>query len=52
MYVCDICDEKSCKDCYFGNPCLNCLDYDRTKDTCKSNGGCALTEMEKKNKNV
>lgn len=47
MYVCDICEERSCKDCSFGNPCLGCPDYDRTKDDCKSNGGCASAEKEK-----
>jgi len=40
MYVCDICEEGSCKDCILGNPCLGCPDYDRTKDDCKSKGGC------------
>ena len=47
MYVCDICEERSCKDCTFGNPCLGCLDYDRTKDVCKSNGACASAREEK-----
>ena len=39
-----------CKDCKFGNPCLDCPDYDRTKDDCKSNGACALTGEEKMDK--
>lgn len=38
---CDYCEERNCKDCRFGNPCLGCIDYDRENDTCKSNGGCA-----------
>ena len=44
MNQCDICEEMGCKDCmncYLGNPCLNCEDYNRQTDTCKSNGGCA-----------
>ena len=41
MYVCDICEDRFCQDCTFGNPCLGCSDYDRTKDDCRSNGACA-----------
>lgn len=44
MEQCDICEEMGCKDCMncpLGNPCLDCQDYDREKDICKSNGGCA-----------
>lgn len=41
---CLMCQEAigsdACKLCPFGNPCLDCLDYDRKSDTCKSNGGC------------
>lgn len=51
MYVCDSCEERSCKDCELGNPCLGCLDYDRTKDDCKSKGGCAPARRPKKEKN-
>lgn len=50
MYVCDICEERLCKDCNFGNPCLDCPDYDRTKDECKSNGACASAREEKMNR--
>lgn len=41
--VCDYCldEERDCKMCSLGNPCLNCEDYDNVSDTCKSNGGCA-----------
>lgn len=48
MYVCDICEERFCKDCQYGNPCLGCSDYDRTKDVCKSNGACASAREEKR----
>lgn len=41
MYVCDICDDKICKYCTWGNPCLGCVHYDRLKDTCTSHGACA-----------
>ena len=47
MYVCDICEDRLCIDCTFGNPCLGCPDYDRTKDECKSNGACASAREEK-----
>ena len=47
MYVCDICEDRLCKDCTFGNPCLGCSEYDRTKDECKSNGACASAREEK-----
>lgn len=42
MNVCDICDQEAgaCRFCEFGNPCLNCEDYDFENDTCKSDGGC------------
>ena len=41
--ICDYCfdEERDCKMCSLGNPCLNCEDYDKVNDTCKSNGGCA-----------
>ena len=32
MNQCDICEEMGCKDCmncYLGNPCLGCEDYDK-----------------------
>ncbi len=47
MSQCDICEEMGCKDCancYLGNPCLGCEDYDREHDSCTSNGGCAETK--------
>ena len=47
MYVCDICEDRFCKDCVFGNPCLGCSDYDKMKDECKLNGTCASAREEK-----
>ncbi len=38
--ICDYCEERDCKFCSFGNPCLGCNDYDIEKDICKSNGAC------------
>lgn len=40
MHICDYC-ESDCRSCSFGNPCLNCHDYDFLNDICKSDGGCA-----------
>ena len=43
MNQCDICEEIGCKDCmncYLGNPCINCDDYDKQTHICKSNGAC------------
>lgn len=34
------CNEQDCINCPIGNPCLNCPDYDRKHDTCKSDGAC------------
>ena len=42
-FECEICRENGlmdCKDCFSGNPCLKCDDYDYENDKCKSNGGC------------
>ena len=50
MMQCETCEEmgyKDCVDCYLGNPCLNCEDYDRQNDVCKSSGGCADMRGEK-----
>lgn len=44
MNQCEICAEMGCDDCancYLGNPCIGCADYDRVNNTCMSNGGCA-----------
>ena len=46
---CETCEEmgyKDCINCYLGNPCLTCEDYDRQNDVCKSSGGCANTRSE------
>ena len=43
MNRCDICKEigiMNCKNCYLGNPCKGCEDYDEHADICISNGGC------------
>lgn len=43
MHQCDICEEMGCKDCencYLGNPCIGCTDYDERNHTCRSNGAC------------
>lgn len=43
MTQCEICEEIGCNDCqncYLGNPCIGCDDYDRETNTCKSKGGC------------
>lgn len=46
MNVCDICEYElgACRFCEFGNPCLNCEDYDSDNDSCKSKGRCAQQE--------
>lgn len=31
---------KDCMNCYLGNPCLGCQDYDKNTNTCTSNGAC------------
>lgn len=40
--VCDFCEdeERDCRMCPLGNPCLGCEDYDSRSGICKSNGGC------------
>ena len=39
--ICEyICEEHNCMNCYLGNPCIGCADYDEDTDTCKSDGGC------------
>ena len=40
MHVCDICEEEDCINCYNGNPCLSCTDYDTINNGCTSNGAC------------
>jgi len=47
MDACELCYEYEnldckyrCKYCALGNPCIDCADYDRVKDTCKSSGAC------------
>ena len=40
---CEICIEMGqddCENCYLGNPCIECDDYDEVKHTCKSDGAC------------
>ena len=40
---CDICEDIGCNDCancYLGNPCYGCKDYDRQTHICTSNGAC------------
>lgn len=49
MNQCDVCEEMGCKDCqncYLGNPCLGCKDYDSLTHQCISNGACADVERE------
>lgn len=49
MDMCDICEEmglKDCMNCWIGNPCLGCLDYDEHTQKCRSNGGCGEEENE------
>lgn len=44
MNQCDVCEEvglNDCINCYLGNPCLDCVDYDKAKHICMSDGGCA-----------
>ena len=43
MNLCEICMEMGqddCENCYLGNPCIGCDDYDEVKHTCKSDGAC------------
>lgn len=45
--LCDLCEErgeKDCKNCYLGNPCIGCGDYDKKLCRCTSNGACAGKE--------
>lgn len=48
--ICFLCFEESgsvnCKYCPYGNPCLNCEDYDVERDRCKSNGACGTMRKE------
>ena len=39
--ICEFCmeEERDCKMCTLGNPCLGCEDYD-IENGCKSNGAC------------
>lgn len=49
MEQCDICMEMGCDDCmncYLGNPCLGCKDYDKEKEECASNGACGERKEE------
>lgn len=41
MHVCDLCNDEDCINCYNGNPCLSCTDYDRINNECMSNGACS-----------
>ena len=38
--ICDYCEDRDCMNCSFGNPCLDCEDYDREKQDCTSKGAC------------
>ena len=38
--ICDFCEDRDCMNCSFGNPCLDCEDYDREKQDCTSKGAC------------
>lgn len=44
MHVCDRCNfeegSDACMMCSFGNPCLDCDDWDVEHQLCLSNGGC------------
>lgn len=43
MEPCDVCRETGnddCMNCSWGNPCLDCDDYDRRTHDCKSEGAC------------
>lgn len=47
MNQCDVCEEvglNDCINCYLGNQCLECVDYDKAKHICMSDGGCAERE--------
>ena len=50
--VCERCEEvhghneKYCKMCSYGNPCIGCEDYSQIDDKCISNGGCAGNKQE------
>lgn len=47
MHVCDWCEDKDCKYCSWGNPCLGCEDYDLERGVCLSNGGCGRVDEAK-----
>lgn len=34
------CDRKDCINCWLGNPCIGCTDYDPWNDKCESEGAC------------
>lgn len=40
-YLCENIANMDCINCYLGNPCINCVDYDIKTHKCISNGGCA-----------
>ena len=46
MYPCDYCGERDCLACPWGNPCLDCKDYDREHNKCLSDGGCGKERAE------
>lgn len=40
-HICEyLCEGQNCIDCYLGNPCLSCDDYDKINKGCTSNGSC------------
>ena len=48
MDICERCEDMGCVDCMhcrWGNPCLDCLDYDEKTNACTSNGGCGKEDL-------
>lgn len=41
--ICDICEDRECEMCPYGNPCLGCADYGGY-GVCLSKGGCGEGE--------
>lgn len=34
--ICDYCEERHCENCPYGNPCLECINYNTNLQLCMS----------------